>query len=206
MRLYIARHGETQWNKEKRIQGRADLEMNENGLFQVGEVAKGLSEVQFDFVYSSPLKRAIKTAEIISGSEKVIIDEKIYELDFGPLEGVEYGDIDKIQVELLDDNLVKVRTFFGTPDSYVPFEGGETYDSIFKRAEEFLEYIKKQYKNNENILVVSHATFIHVLISIIEKIPLSQLWSSIHIPNCSVSVIEYTENEFKVIELGKIYY
>lgn len=206
MKLYIARHGETQWNKEKRIQGRADLEMNQTGMHQVSEVAKGLSKVQFDFVYSSPLKRAINTAKTISGNERIIIDEKIYELDFGPLEGIAYGELGKLPVEKLDANLKKVGEFFGTPDKYIPFEGGESYGSIITRAKEFLNDMKGRYKKDENILVVSHATFIHVLISIIDKIPLAMLWSSIHIPNCSVSILEYKDEEFKVLELGKIYY
>lgn len=206
MKLYIARHGETQWNKEKRIQGRADLEMNETGISQVEAVAKGLSEVKFDAVYSSPLKRAVKTAQIISGTEDVIIDDKIYELDFGPLEGVKYGNLAQMPTEEITEKLKKVRAFFGSPDRYIPLDGGETYEAIIKRAEKFLNEIKKKYKNQENILVVSHATFIHVLIGIIEKIPLSKLWSSIHIPNCSVSIIEFNKDEYSVLELGKIFY
>ena len=134
MKLYIARHGETQWNKEKRIQGRADLEMNENGLSQVRAVAIGLADVKFDAVYSSPLKRALKTAQMISGTGNVIIDENVYEIDFGPLEGHKYGNIAHIPVSELDEKLIKVRTFFGKPDKYIPFEGGETYDSLIKRA------------------------------------------------------------------------
>ena len=64
--IYIVRHGQTDWNVEGRNQGRTDIELNETGIKQAEEIAKKLEGKKFDMVFSSPLKRAYKTAQIIS--------------------------------------------------------------------------------------------------------------------------------------------
>lgn len=205
MRLYIARHGETDWNKLKKIQGRVDKEMNENGVRQVREVANGLAGVDFDAVYSSPLKRAIETARIVGRNDSIIIDEKLYEISFGDLEGADYKNVREWDVENLTEIQNRVRAFFGMPHKYEPLGDGESYDSLLDRADKFLREIVEKHERDRNILVVTHSTFIHALISIIQKVPISKIWE-IHIPNCSVSILECLNNECKVVELGKIFY
>ena len=65
MELYIIRHGETKWNSEKRLQGRSDIELNEYGIELARITSEALKDVKFDRIYSSPLKRAYETAEIL---------------------------------------------------------------------------------------------------------------------------------------------
>ena len=90
MELYIIRHGETDWNKEKRLQGRSDTELNEYGIELAEITGEALKDVHFDCIYSSPLKRAYKTAEIIRGQRnlEIITDERLREISFGVVEGV----------------------------------------------------------------------------------------------------------------------
>ena len=65
MRLYIVRHGETDWNKARKIQGQSDIPLNEFGRHLARETAKGLADVHFDLCFTSPLSRAKETAQII---------------------------------------------------------------------------------------------------------------------------------------------
>ena len=66
MKLYIIRHGQTEWNKQKRLQGRSDIPLNEYGIQLARETKAGLKDVKFDLAFTSPLQRAKKTAEILS--------------------------------------------------------------------------------------------------------------------------------------------
>ena len=68
MDIYIIRHGETEWNTLRRLQGRSDTELNEVGIRLAEITAEALAEIPFDIAFSSPLKRAYKTAEIIVGA------------------------------------------------------------------------------------------------------------------------------------------
>ena len=84
--IYIVRHGQTDYNVIGRYGGRIDVPLNEEGIKQAHELKEMLKNIKFDLVFSSPLKRAIKTAEIISDNE-IILDKRIIERDNGELEG-----------------------------------------------------------------------------------------------------------------------
>ena len=101
MKLVVMRHGQTNYNKEHRLQGRKNIPLSDKGLSQAAAtrdemIAAGL---HFDRALSSPLERAVQTAEIVGGvnREQIAREERIIEIDFGPLEGQ--------QVESLDDNM-----------------------------------------------------------------------------------------------------
>lgn len=90
MKLYIIRHGETDWNKEKRLQGQSDTQLNEYGIELARITGEALKDVHFDYIFSSPLKRAYKTAELIRMDRpvKIITDDRLKEICFGVNEGV----------------------------------------------------------------------------------------------------------------------
>ena len=73
MRLYFIRHGETDWNQVKRLQGKSDIPLNEFGEHLAIETGEALKDVRFDLVYTSPLKRARKTAELVAGERDIPI-------------------------------------------------------------------------------------------------------------------------------------
>ena len=88
MILYMIRHGETDWNQEKKIQGDTDIPLNKNGEIQAKEVAKKLETIFFDVCYTSPLQRAKKTAEIVLHQQcPIILKQELIERDFGKIEG-----------------------------------------------------------------------------------------------------------------------
>ena len=90
-RLYLIRHGQTDWNVRAALQGRTDIALNDTGRAQAREARALLQGVRFDAVYSSPLSRAVETAALVSGWERGAIqtDERLTEIAFGPWEGRE---------------------------------------------------------------------------------------------------------------------
>ena len=90
MQIYLIRHGETDYNKSRRIQGQCDIELNNCGRELAKITAQALKDVPFDLVFTSPLKRAKETAEIIVGDRQipVIEDVRIREISFGEYEGL----------------------------------------------------------------------------------------------------------------------
>ena len=89
--IYIVRHGETDWNKEHRIQGHVDIPLNDQGKLDAKKAKDKLKKVKFDVVFSSPLSRAYETAKIITDNE-IIIDKRLME----PLKDVTTGILFKI--------------------------------------------------------------------------------------------------------------
>ena len=85
--IYIIRHGKTELNKANVLQGRSNYPLNEEGIEQAKKAAEDLREIHFDHVFSSPLTRAVQTAEIICPDIKPVIDERLIEMDYGPYEG-----------------------------------------------------------------------------------------------------------------------
>jgi 2,3-bisphosphoglycerate-dependent phosphoglycerate mutase len=93
--ILLARHGETDWNLERRFQGWADPPLNETGRAQARALAEQLRDTPFDAVYSSDLKRAHETAEILAVSHgvPVVADQGLREIDVGPLQGLTWTEV-----------------------------------------------------------------------------------------------------------------
>lgn len=143
MKLLFTRHGQTEWNVLGKVQGRADISLNEKGKEQARKTAEKLQNEDFDLIICSPLKRARETAEIINIGRNVpvIYDETIAERDFGEFEGVQKEEFDFPAFWSYKKN-----------ENYV---SAENIKKFFKRIYTFIEDIKKKYKD-KTILIVSH--------------------------------------------------
>lgn len=152
LKIYLVRHGQDQDNANGILNGRRDNQLTEIGINQANELAQKIKDtnLKFDIVYSSPLQRAFKTAQIIS--EKLEMGEPIkldslIERNFGVMSGLLQKDIEKICApDIIKTDLV---TYFLSP------EGAETFPQLLARGNEVLEYIKSNYEN-ANILLVTH--------------------------------------------------
>ena len=125
MKLYMIRHGETAWNKERKLQGHSDIPLNENGCALAEATGKALANISFDYVFSSPLTRAVQTAELVLNERKLPIqtDERIKEIGFGEYEGICMLD------EFADPEFEK---FFVAPEQYrmhlsLPYQNHQNY-------------------------------------------------------------------------------
>lgn len=198
MKLYIIRHGETEWNKEKRLQGQCEVPLNEYGRELARITSKALCDTRFDIVYSSPLSRAYETAQIIAGDRNISIikDDRLKEISFGVAEGM-------VKDELGD----KINDFFFAPERYVPAEGGETYEEMCQRAADFIEDIIYPLRNTDkSVLIVAHGAMNKGLMLCLKNLEIKDIWKGEFQRNCCVNEYELTRNSFKIIEEAKIYY
>lgn len=170
--IYIVRHGQTDWNKEGRNQGHTDIELNETGINQAKEIYEKLKDIKFDKVYSSPLKRAYKTAEIISNNN-IIIDNRLMERSNGELEGKLKHEISKdIDFNAPNENRFKI-------ENIVDFR---------KRIYNFFDEIIQN--NDENILVVTHAGVCIYAKCYFEGEPKDNDYSNYKLKNCDILIYD----------------
>lgn len=187
MKLYIMRHGQTQWNKERRLQGRSEIELNENGIEQAKDVGKELAQVEFSRAFSSPLRRAQETARLVLGERDVpiIVDDRIEEISFGAWEGL---CIEPSRAEVPMDEFEK---FMKDPSNYIPPDGGESIAHICKRARGFVkELIEDPKYQDETILITAHGAAVRALMfNLLPTLP-DNFWRGKVPPNCSLNIFE----------------
>ena len=201
MNIYFVRHGETNWNKEKKIQGRSDIPLNEYGKELAYITAEAMKDISFDIVYSSPLIRAKETAMILVKNLNLQIyeDNRLLEMSFGEGEGESLPQIHANK----DMNL---HNFIHNPGEYIPPKGGESFEELYARCKSFIEeIILPAEKNNNNILIVGHGALIRGMIHYINNRPSKDFWTVTH-KNCSVTICECTNGKLKLVEEAKIYY
>ena len=140
MKIYVTRHGQTDWNVQGKTQGRADIELNEVGIKQAKQTKEEIKNIDIDLIICSPLKRAKKTAEIINEGRNIpiIFDDQIIERNFGEFEG------EKIKFDEFWDYNAHPR-----------YQRAETIQEIISRISNFLDKIKEEYKD-KNVLLVTH--------------------------------------------------
>ena len=203
-RLYIVRHGETQWNKLRKVQGQSDIPLNEYGIHLAEQTAQGLTDTSFDLAYTSPLKRAKETAEIILAGRDVplIEDERIKEMGFGAYEGI------CISGEQKDRESEKFNLFFTDTEHYVPIGGGESIPQVYERTEDFLkEMCTRSDLEGKQILVSSHGAAITALLNHIRgNMEVASFWKYEVPPNCAVTIVEIEDKIPRIAKEGVIYY
>jgi probable phosphoglycerate mutase len=199
MKVYNVRHGETDWNKDRRLQGRSDVELNSYGIELAEKTRDGLKNIHFDYIFSSPLKRAHKTAEIIKGDRAVpiVTDDRLMEISFGKNEGIPAA-------EMPPD----FQSFFDSPNDYVPAEGGETYAQLCARSRDFAQNVLQPLSLREpdaNVLLVAHGAFNKSLLAYLGHRDLNDLWKVFPL-NCSVNIYDVNGNDFNIAEEDVIFY
>lgn len=186
--IYIVRHGQTDWNLEGRYQGRIDIELNETGISQAEKISEKLKDVKFDKVFSSPLKRAHKTAQIISDNP-ITLDERLIERCNGELEG-------KLKSEC--EKMVDFTDLSKSP------LGIEPLSEFRQRITDFFDDILKNYPD-KNILVVTHAGVSIYAKCYFEGEPKDGNYNKYKLKNCEVLQYENSKEKNKSLDiLGSI--
>jgi len=126
--IMLIRHGDTDWNVEEIFRGRADIELNEVGIKQAELLAKYLADERIVAIYSSPLKRALKTAEIIASSHHfdIIGAPELIDFDYGEWQGLSHDTVRQKYKALYDEWLRNPHL--------VKIPKGESLDDVRKRA------------------------------------------------------------------------
>jgi len=191
MELYLIRHGETDWNKENRLQGNIDIPLNEEGLKMAHKAAERLSDIHFDKIFSSPLDRAYTTAKIICKNQLDLIqkDERLREISFGSGEGSYYSDWIK------SDSPFKYFFSYDKTDLYVPPIGGERLTDLYLRTTNFIQKEVEGFACEDvRFLIVAHGALLSSITCYLDKRKLSNFWGEGLIKNCQELIYNYNSN------------
>ena len=187
----------------KRLQGATDVPLNENGEALARKTCEGLKGISFDMIFTSPLKRAYRTAEIIRGGRDIPIipDERIREICFGDYEGL----VSKSEGYNIPDPDFKF--FFTKTECYRTPPNGESVESLLKRTADFLEELKSREDLKEkNILISSHGAAVRGILCNIEGSSITHFWGKGVHKNCGVSCVELLNGEYRILWENRIYY
>lgn len=140
MNIYVARHGQTDWNAEGILLGSTNMSLNETGRKQALELKMKLQHIKFDYIISSDLNRTLETANIVADNISIIKNSKLRERNYGILEGTTPGNISKYW---------NVST--NAHDSLV-----EPIKDFLNRVFNELDSILEKYETSNNILIITH--------------------------------------------------
>lgn len=202
MEIYIVRHGETIWNEKKLLQGRTDIELNENGRRLARITGEHLRDTHFDVVFSSPLQRAYETARLIIGDRDIPIktNDLIKEMCFGDWEGQNMS-------QLLKDESQDFQYFFKQPQLYHPTGKGETFEELCGRASRFMtEYIEPLASTCERVMIVAHGAINKAMMMHVKHHELKDFWSGGLQQNCNVIILDYSDGTYNIIDETRIFY
>ena len=182
MKVLLIRHGETDWNIEKRIQGRTDIPLNENGRAQADALAEILSQrpAPISALYTSPLPRASQTAFAIRNRLALSCQsvEDLREIGFGLWEGLRWDEVKTRypkEFEIWYENRRDTRP----PD-------GESYLDLLKRLVPALKNIIKNHTNDGDIIIVTHSACIMSLLSLLNNTPLHEMAKRYPLSNTAI--------------------
>ncbi len=175
----LLRHGQTDWNIDFRLQGITDIPLNSTGIAQARSAAKAIPQGYWNFIASSPLSRAVDTAQIVANQiliPEVVIEPLLLERSFGDAEGMTHSEW-KAQY----------------PDGMPP--GGENLDELRQRATKLLEHFLNQYRGTK-VLAVSHGALIRKLVRMVSRgeFPLEGQ----RFENTSMTLIKHDQNGWKI--------
>ena len=183
MKIYLVRHGETDANKNHIMQGQSqNLQLNENGIRQATILKNKLKDIKIDACFTSPLIRAWSTAMILVGDRvEIKEDKRLIERYLGNLEGK-------------NRSLYDVSKYW---DYNLNFheEEVEPIQDIFKRCGSFIDDLKKNYHDNDTILIVSHGAVTRCLHHILKNSDLNKNLLDFKIENCYCREYEFKKGE-----------
>lgn len=184
-KLFLIRHGETQWNVESRAQGSQNIQLSEKGIFQAKLLANRMKDYKIDCIYASNLDRAYETAKLLGNALNVdvITMSELKEMSFGKWEGLTNAQIQ----ESYGDHYIVWRS--KPHEANIP--DGENLLDVQKRALEAVHKIISHNKN-KNIVIVSHGVTIKSIILGIMDMDLSNFYK-IRQDNTCINIIEYTD-------------
>lgn len=183
MHLFLIRHGETDWNTERRIQGHTDTLLNARGLEQAEKLAARLAtDEKIEVLYSSPLERARVTAELIAAKTGLvpIFDVRLIEKHLGTYEGKSFNEIEQDDPE--------VARLWRESKEHFQLPGEETPADLQKRVREFLDEITPRH-NDSRVAVVSHGGTINMVVSTLLELDINRRWP-FWFDNASISYVD----------------
>ena len=189
MIIFFVRHGETDLNREERLQGQIDCPLNETGIAQANHLRDALTKdgISFDCIISSPLVRAVQTAAIATGfpEERILKDDRLMEINFGPYEGLPF-------TELKED----MFAFFHDPEHISAPEGVESIQALMERTGAFLRAL--EHVEAQTVLAVTHGVALRAFLGHLQGDGTEAVWG-MPIDNCEIFKVEYLHGQWKLL-------
>ncbi|TET42574.1 MAG: histidine phosphatase family protein [Dehalococcoidia bacterium] len=185
--IILARHGETEWNVGEIYRGRVDINLDEVGLKQAESLGKYLTDLKLDAVYSSPLRRALDTANIIARCQKVdvTVSNGLIDFDYGEWQGLPDEEVRKLYPALYDQ--------WHTNPHLVKMPNGESLADVRERAVAAVNDVISKCKGS--VVLVSHRVVNKVLICYLLGLDNSHFWN-IKQDVCGITVFSYANGRF----------
>ena len=185
--IILARHGETDWNVEEIFRGRIDVELNETGVKQAELLASYLRDLRLTAIYSSPLKRALKTAELIASYHhlNIVVTDDLIDFDYGEWQGLSHQVVKDKHKELYAKWLKKPHQ--------VTMPAGESLDDVRRRAVGLVDKVIARHEGT--VALVSHRVVNKILICALLGLDNSHFWN-IRLDTCGITTFIYEKGRF----------
>jgi len=198
MKIYLIRHGKTEWNLQHKMQGQRDSPLIEEGLIQLRLLGERLNNECFQAVYSSPLKRAVQSARVVFPGTELILRDELKEIALGDWEGRNYQQVKDQPLEEHEEFWEKPHLFQARPG------GGEDIFAVKERVVSLFNELISRHSFQDSIALVSHTVVIKALLMHVEKRSMKDFWNPPFIYPASLSMIEYDKNELSLSFYGSI--
>jgi broad specificity phosphatase PhoE len=187
MQMILVRHGETQWNAGEIFRGRADVPLNETGLAQAALLADYLAGYEMEAVYTSPLQRACKTAEIVASRQglAVRLEPGLLDLDFGEWEGK--------PVSIVQEGYPELWQMWSTAPEKIRFPAGGGLEEVRQRAVQTVNDVIARHGGT--VVLVSHRVVLKVLMCHLLGLDNSHFWN-IRLDTCGLTTFVYDNGRF----------
>jgi broad specificity phosphatase PhoE len=189
--IILARHGDTEWNVAEVFRGRIDVELNETGVKQAELLAEYLGNLKIEAVYSSPLKRAIRTAEMVASYHQLDVEiaPGLIDFNYGKWQGLPHQEVKDKYKELYAE-------WIKTPHQ-VKMPAGESLGDVSKRAVDVVDKIVAEYEGT--VVLVSHRVVNKVLVCALLGLDNSHFWN-IKQDTCGITTFTYEDGRFILTE------
>lgn len=180
-KLLLVRHGETAFNSAHRFQGHTNVELSATGIAQAEKLRDRLAKEKIDLAYASDLKRAVKTAELITSRHKInaISTPELREINYGEMEGLTFDEINRLHPEVANECI--------DWSCELKFPGGEGFQEFSKRIQGFSERLNK-HAPEQTVLVVAHGGPLRLLLCYLLELELWH-WRQFQLDVASLSIV-----------------
>lgn len=195
-KIYLIRHGQSEWNVLNKIQGQVNTELTELGKKQGQAIANRLMNSNIDFIYSSDLNRALDTAKIIAEkiNKPLVINESLREINFGVWEGL-------TGIELRKDYKEEQKTWRKSPEKLI-LPGAESLEVLSERVMKWMNSILKE-NCGKDIAIVSHSATLKIMLLGLLDMPLTH-YKNFTFSNVGLSIVELRNYNNVLINLNDI--
>ncbi|HPW45152.1 MAG TPA: histidine phosphatase family protein [bacterium] len=182
LEILLVRHGQTDWNVEKRVMGRLDVPLNDIGKKQAEGIAQYLASAKIDAIHASPVLRAAQTAQAIASKHpkiKIIMDERLSEINYGDWVKKSFADVEREYPEVWKNYHLK--------PAKVEIPGGESIADVAKRTKELIDDVISSYSKGR-VVFVSHADVIKVALLNLLSMDMDRIYQ-FGVDNCSMTLV-----------------